>query len=753
MIHKEEVCFPVVLFVLAFSGIPYLCAEKIDFLNIHKEKKVTAVYIEEEAIVLDGGLGEPEWNLAEPAKDFIQSEPLSGEPASESTEVRLLYDRKNIYIGVYCYDSEGKKGIVVNDMARDFYYRNGDTFHVVFDTFDDDRNGFAFGTNPKGARRDLQTGADGFSYNSDWDGVWHVKTKITDSGWQAEFAIPFKTLRFRHHESQLWGVNFSRGIRRKNEQSYWSAIPPPFRLYRVSLAGTLDGISGVRQGRNLYVKPYISAPLLRREDDDVDFMPDAGFDVKYGVTSGLTLDLTVNTDFAQVEADEAQINFTRFSLFFPEKREFFLENREIFEFGNVGFRGFSGRSSRSGLFRPRNDLIPFFSRRIGISEGQLIPILGGARLTGRAGKYRLGIISMQADEFKETPSTNFSVARIRRDVFRNSDIGVLFINKQEGGGRFNRTYGVDANFTFFRYLNVSSYVLNTDTPGIQDKDMAGFFRMAWREALFENKLVVDLEASHISIQENFNAEAGFVPRGGYDVDDQTGEGMRKTNVEIEFRPRPEGSIPWVREFRPTVEVDYITDQENLLETREVQSRVSVMFNNSSYLGFSRRSTFERLTEEDEILDETLPVGDYQFAESSVYYSSDRSRMFSGLFRLASGDFYNGQRDSYTVGGSFSPSAQLGVDVLWSHSDLSFASRDFSTDLVTTRLAYSFTTNMFLNALIQYSSRQGDISSNIRFNLIHKPLSDFFLVYNERRSPTGEIVDRALIAKVTYLFDF
>ena len=752
MTHKEGPFFRVALFVLASYGIPYLCAQ-IDFVDPDSKKKVTAVYVQEESITIDGNLDEPEWNLAEPARDFIQTEPLSGRPASEDTEVRLLYDRNNLYVGVYCFDSEGRKGIVVNDMTRDFYFRDDDAFHVIFDTFDDDRNGLSFTTNPKGARRDVQTGANGYSRNQDWDGVWYVKAKITERGWQAEFAIPLKTLRFPEGESQIWGVNFGRGIRRKNEETYWSPITPPYRIGRVSEAGTLEGITGIRQGRNLYVKPYIAAPIVRREDDDVDFMPDAGFDVKYGVTSGMTLDLTVNTDFAQVEADQAQINFTRFSLFFPEKREFFLENSEIFDYGNIGFRGSSSRRSRSGLFRPRNDLMPFFSRKIGISDGQLIPILGGGRLTGRAGKYRLGIISMQADEFDETPSTNFTVSRLRRDVFQNSDIGVLFINKHENGGYFNRTYGMDANFNFFRYLDVSSYFLNTDTPGLQDKDMAGFFRMAMRRPLLEGKIIFNVEAAHVSIEENFNAEVGFVPRGGYDRKEQVGEGMRKSSVELEFRPRPQGAIPWVREFRPDVGIDYITDQGNALQTREVSSRFTTEFNNGTYLSFSRRATFERLTEEDEVLDEILPVGDYQFTENSVYYSSDRSRMFSGLVRYGSGDFYNGQRDSYTVGATFSYNAQLGVDLLWSHSDLRFPSNDFSTDLVSTRLAYSFTTNMFLNALIQYSSQEGDIASNIRFNLIHKPLSDLFLVYNERRSPTGEIVDRAVIAKLTYLFDF
>ncbi|MFQ5929863.1 MAG: sugar-binding protein, partial [Acidobacteriota bacterium] len=291
MVQKVRLRLKVGLLIVACSGTANLCAE-IDYLSIHKEKKVTAFYVEEEAIVIDGELDEPEWNLAEPAKDFIQSEPLMGKPATELTEVRLLYDRKNLYVGVYCFDSEGKKGIVVHDMARDFYYRDGDMFEVVFDTFDDDRNGIVFSTNPKGARRDMQTGRDGFSYNRDWDAVWFVKAKTTDSGWQAEFAIPFKTLRFPGGESQLWGVNFSRRIRRKNEDTYWSPIPRPYRLYRVSLAGTLEGINGVRQGRNLYVKPYISAPVLRRENDDIDFTPDAGLDIKYGISSELTLDLT-----------------------------------------------------------------------------------------------------------------------------------------------------------------------------------------------------------------------------------------------------------------------------------------------------------------------------------------------------------------------------------------------------------------------------------------------------------------------------
>ncbi len=385
---------------LAFLWVSPVSAQASD-------KRISAAHIES-TIVVDGNLDEPEWQLVEPAGDFIQKEPRQGEPATEPTEVRLLYNDDTLYLGVFCFDSAGAEGIVLTDITRDYSDSINDHFAVVLDTFDDDRNGFLFGTNPGGAKRDAQFGAQG-SPNFDWDGIWHVKTRITESGWQAEIAIPFKTLRFRAEELQTWGINFVRRVRRKNEDTHWSPVPRGYRVSRVQFAGALEDISGIRQGRNLNIKPYLSAPLTRREGDDVDFLPEVGVDVKYGVTPGLTLDLTVNTDFAQVEADEQQINLTRFSLFFPEKREFFLENAAIFQFGKV-----------SGGFGPGGDLIPFFTRRIGISGGQLIPILGGARLTGRIGRYTLGVLSIQADEFETTPSTNFSVVRLRRDILKRS---------------------------------------------------------------------------------------------------------------------------------------------------------------------------------------------------------------------------------------------------------------------------------------------------------------------------------------------
>ena len=690
-------------------------------------RKVTALYIEGK-IVIDGRFDEPEWSVAIPAADFIQNDPAMGEPATERTEVRVLYDNENIYIGVYCFDSEGEDGLVITQLSRDYGPRENDHFSMIFDTFDDNRNGFIFGVNPSGAQRDGQTGGDGAQVSFDWDGIWDVKTSITDAGWQIEAVIPLTTFRFRELETQVWGINFGRRIRRKNESTYWSPIPRPHTMSRVSYAGTLEGINGMRQGRSLYVKPYLSTPVVRKENDDTDFLPDIGLDVKYAVTSNLTLDLTVNTDFAQVEADQQQINLTRFSLFFPEKREFFLENASIFQFGK-SMRRFGRDSSR--------DVIPFFSRRIGISQGQLVPILGGARLSGKAGHYTLGMLSMQSDDFGETPSTNFTVGRISRELFRSSDIGGIFINKQEKNGDFNRTFGFDANFKFFNYLDVVPFILKTETPGKEGRDLVTNLSVAWNDPFW------DIQAEYLDIEENFNPEVGFVPRTG----------ICKSRGRLSVRPRPGERIPSIRQFQPSVEMSYITDQENVLQTRTLASAFSVQFENNSNLRFGHTANSERLDEPFEIRDDQeIPIGDYQFNEFEISYNGDRSRMFSGGAALGRGDFFNGEKDSYEFTVRVQPSHQFNAEVGWKHDDVTLPSGDFTTDLGTTRFLYSFSTKMFLNALIQYNGTVDEIESNIRFNWIYKPLSDLFLVYNARRATTGGVVERAFIAKLTYIFD-
>ena len=688
----------------------------------------------ESAITVDGELDEGDWALAEPATDFIQQNPQTGQPSTERTEVRLLYDDENLYVGVYCFDSAGPEGLVVHQVTRDFPGFEEDQFGVILDTFQDNRNGFIFNTNPQGAKSDAQVGGDGTSYNRNWDTTWHVQSKITEAGWQTEIAIPFKSLRFNQAEHHHWGINFSRRIRRKNEETHWSPIPRPFGMSRISQAGRLEGVDGLRQGMNLQVKPFLSAPVVRLEGDDVDFKPEVGLDVKYGLSSQLTLDLTLNTDFAQVEADNQQINLTRFSLFFPEKREFFLENASIFQFGRQGALRRVG-----GVRRRDSDVIPFFSRRIGISDdGSIIPVLGGVRLTGRAGAYGLGMFSMQTDDFEGEPSTNFSVIRVSRDIFQRSLVGGILVNKAQGSGQYNRTYGIDGNFSFLDHLDVTTFVLKTETPGVGNQDMAGNITAAWTDQRME------LEGQYLDIGANFNPEVGFVPR----VD------MKKSRGRVTWTPRPGESIPWIREFRILNWVDYITDTSGNLETRQMETRFGMDFQNGSRFSVGRDFRFERLTEPFFIRpNQAVLPGDYGFSEYSALVIIDRSRMFSGEARLATGDFWDGTRDSYHALFGFRAGYQFALELTWTHDDITLPSGDFSTDLAITNLQYSFNTRMFLNALIQYNSDFKEISSNIRFNWIHKPMSDLFLIYNERRSTTGEVIERALIAKLTYAFNF
>jgi hypothetical protein len=688
----------------------------------------------ESPIVIDGELDEPAWSLAEPAHDFLQQEPAYGELSTERTEVRILYDETTLYLGVYCFDSGGEEALVVNDVNRDFYQFDSDSFGLVLDTSDDNRNGFLFNTNPQGAKFDSQVGGNGSIFNREWDTIWHVKSKITETGWQAEIAIPFKSLRFGKSDVQTWGINFQRRIRRKNEDTFWALPPRPFSMARISLAGELEGLQAASIGPNLNIKPYVSAPIVRVEGDDVDFLPEAGLDLKYGLTSQLTLDVSVNTDFAQVEVDSQQINLTRFSLFFPEKREFFLENAPIFQFGRQG-----GRFRRvAGSFQQvPADVIPFFSRRIGISgDGQLVPVLGGVRVTGRAGPYTLGTFSMQTDDFESDPSTNFSVIRVRRDILGRSDVGGLFINKHGSSNQYNRTYGVDAYFNFFRGLDITSFLLKTETPGIGDKDMAGSFFVGWTDSK------VQAEAQHTVIGENLNPEVGFVPRTG----------IEKSVGRFSWNPRPGEKIPWIRGFLPLAQVDYITDDDRTLLTRKLETRLWVEFQNGGRVSVAREFRFERLTEPFFIRPiQPIPIGDYSFAEYSLLFSTDQSRMFSGDVRLSTGDFFDGERDSYRFQLRFRKDYRFLAQVTWTHNDINLPSGNFSTELVITRLEYSFSNNLFLKGLVQYNSDFKQVDSNIRFNFIHRPLSDFFLIYNEKRSTTGEVVERALIAKLTYTF--
>jgi hypothetical protein len=702
-------------------------------------------------IVLDGALNEPAWEDAAVARGFVQNDPREGEPATYDTEVRVLYDDDALYFGVFAADPEPGR-IIVNDLKKDFNTDTSDGFRVILDTFHDRRNAYQFATNPSGAKWDAQMANEGRENNVNWDGLWDVRTRVTETGWIAEIRIPFRTLRFSAADAQVWGLNFERKIRRLNEDSYWSPVPRIYDIQRVSLAGTVDGMRALRPGKDLRVKPYVLS-----SGDTIGRLPtrgdvDAGVDVKYGVATGLTWDFTVNTDFSQVEADEQQINLSRFNLFFPEKRDFFLENSGIFQFGGGGGGGFGqggggGGGGGGGRQNQSGDIRLFFSRRIGLSDaGNVIPILGGTRLTGRRGAYSLGALNIQQREQGAVPSTNFTALRVRRDILANSDIGAVFLDKEEAGPHFNRVAGVDANFRFGSAVTANGYVARTFSPDARVPGTGS--DLATRVAARYESRTWGLAGRRDGIGARFNDELGFVPRLG--VDNTYLFGARR------FRPR--WAARWMRETRPHWQMDAFARQDGGgLESRYQDFHWPITFQDGSNMEAGLNTNVEVIRTPFTINASRgvrVNPGRYEFDEYFIFWNTNGAARVSFNNRFSIGDFYDGRRRSYTVGPAVrlneSFNASLNVQV----QDVDLSTGSFVSTLVTGRINYNLSTRMFVNALLQYNTDSRQWSSNLRLNVIHRPLSDFFIVYNERRDErSGDLIDRAVIAKVTYMMAF
>ncbi len=698
----------------------------VDYEAARLERVVTAVGITEE-VILDGLLDEAAWELTLPATDFVQRRPNPGAPSRERTEARFLFDEENLYVGVICYDSD-PDNIVVNELEEDFFYLSGDIFSVAIDSLYDQQSSFLFTTNPAGAKADSQVSPG--VYNNDWDGVWDVQVTRNSEGWIAEFVIPFKTLRFSNAISQEWGINMNRNILRINEESDWTPIPIRWDLSRVSQYGMLNGLENIRQGRNLKVTPFVTvgATQVRPSNEpfaefDTDQDYDGGVDLKYSLTPSLTLDATYRTDFAQVEVDQQQVNLTRFNLFFPEKRDFFLENAGTFALG------------------AGDNLVPFFSRRIGLSrQGAPIPIVGGARVTGKAGPYDLGFLVMKTESQDLTPSNNYVAGRLKRRFLTNSWVGGLLTHRDSSlEGDYNRVYGFDTHLQFFERLELDSFHLRSDTPGLSGRNRARQFEAAWRD----DELI--LAARYNQIQTNFNPEVGFVRRSD----------NSHYNGEVSWNPLFEDS-PVFRNLIIGTTFDYYSDEETeQIETREERVNLGLRLENNGSVDLSVVQTFDRLREVFPIHSSvSIPAGDYRYLGYSAAVSSNPSGKISGSGTSEWGEFWSGRRRSFTGNVSWKPNIHLRMDVDYTRNQVNLAEGRFTSDLVGARFLYAFNARMFFNAFIQYNADINQVSSNIRFNLIHHPLSDLFLVYNELRdTDNGQLLQRGIVFKLTNLFNF
>ena len=743
----------VCLFLLAITGVSVAEAQlngAIDYETARNERRLPAKAAAG-PIALDGRLDEASWAGAPVASGFVQNDPREGEPATYDTEVKLLYDDRAIYIGVFARDPE-PGAIIVNELRKDFNTFSADGFQVVIDTFHDERNGYQFAINPSGAKWDAQMSNEGRDNNANWDGIWDVGTRIADDGWYAEIEIPFKTLKFGPEQMQTWGINFQRRLRRKNENSYWSPLRRIHQLSRVSMAGTVEGLQGLRPGANVRVKPYALANLNKVAGTSLDKDYDGGFDVKYGVTSGLTWDFTVNTDFSQVEADEQQVNLTRFSLFFPEKRDFFLENSGVFQFGagaeRGGGGGFGGGGGGGGGRQNQSqDMVFFFSRQIGLSAGgDAIPLLAGTRLTGRVGGWTLGALNIQQREKDLSPSTNFTALRLRRNLLANSDIGVMLLNKDPRGGGDNRAFGADANFRFFRDLTLNFAGAKSDSPagrvpGSGD-DWYSKSSVGYRDNFWEAR------AAYQTIGSRFNDEMGFVPRLGVD------------NAEFSLftRIRPKKFQGWLRETFPHFQIENFSKRNGGgLQSRYMDWHWPIMLQDSTFIEVGTNPNVE-------VIDRPFLInsrrrigvepGRYEFKEHFLLANTNSAAPLSFNLRYGNGDFYDGYKRSYTIGGTWRMNEHLNLSLSDSVNDIDLESGSFVTNLVTGRVNFYFSTKVFVNALVQYNTDTNQWSSNVRLDIIHRPLSDLYLVYNERHdSRSGAMLSRAVIAKMTYLLAF
>ena len=699
-----------------------------------------------EPLNVDGVLDEAAYRTP-PISGFIQTLPLEGEPASEKTDAWVFYDDENLYLVCRCWDSAPPEEWIANEMRRDAQQlRENDIFGALFDTFHDRRNGFNFYTNPLAARADQWITDEG-NQNRDWNPVWFVRTGRFDGGWTAEMAIPFKSLRYVSGEGQTWGIQIRRYIRRKNEFAFLTFVPASTGgsagIFRVSSAGDLVGLDLPSAGKNIEIKPYatssLTSDLTLAEPVSNDADGDVGVDLKYGITANITADLTFNTDFAQVEVDERQVNLSRFSLVFPEKREFFLEGRGTFDFGRSSFRG--GGRGGGGDAAPQ----AFFSRRIGLSSGEAIPIIGGGRVTGKAGRVGFGVMNLQTDDVGATPQTNYTVVRVKQDLLRRSSIGALFTNRSKSivADGTNQVYGVDGSFNFGEAVSFSGFYALSRTPGLNNDNESYVGRAGYGGDKY------GLSGDYTVVGDNFNPEIGLVRRDDF----------RRYSTSARFSPRPQ-SIDAIRQFRWQVDYERIEGlNTDLLETEVWGGGFNIELENSDQFSVQGGINFEALDQPLRVSSaDSVPAGEYNFNDVTVQYSLGAQRRVSGSFSLQIGEFYDGTITAIRYSrGRVSVTNQFSLEPSVSYNNVKLPAGDFTTTVLGLRADFAFTPLMFVGGLVQFDSDSDSFSSNLRFRWEYAPGSKFFAVYTDERSTLGggypDLQNRAFVLKINRLLRF
>jgi hypothetical protein len=695
-----------------------------------------------EPLRVDGRLDDDVYSTIPSIDAFIQTMPRSGAEPSERTEAWVMFDDRGIYISARCWDSAPPDQWTANEIRRDSnQLAQNDNFGVMLDTFHDRRNGYAFYANPLGAMSEYAISDEG-NINRDWNPVWDVRTGRFEGGWTIEMAIPFKSLRYVSGHDQIWGLQLRRTLRRRNEFVHITPLPLSAGgsqgLIRVSGGATLVGLDLPTASKNLEIKPYAisgvttdrraTPPVAGHADGDL------GVDAKIGITANLTADLTYNTDFAQVEVDEQQVNLTRFSLVFPEKREFFLEGRGVFDFAAGG---------------PGGNNVPrlFYSRRIGLEAGRAVPVDVGGRITGKVGGFGLGVLNIRTgvDEAVTAPATNFTVLRVKRDIFRRSSIGAMFTNRSHStraDGGSNQAFGADAGFSFFQDLDLRGYYARTRTPGLDGDDSSYMGQVDYGGDRYGARL------EYLHVGDEFNPEVGFLRRRDFD----------RTFGLLRFSPRPRSSR-LVRRYLWEATFEYLENGAGALETRRETGRFNVEFENSDRFTVEAGRSYELLTDPFEVgRDVTIGRGGYTFGDVEVSYDFGEQRPVSGAVAVQRGSFYDG---SITVlayrNARLSLTPRLSVEPSVSINRIDLPAGGFTTQVLRARTTYGFSPRMLASGLVQFSSSDEALSTNLRFRWEYLPGSELFVVYTDERDTFGvrppELKNRSFVVKATRLLRF
>ena len=746
-------------FARSTAGAAIVLAAALLVLPRHAQAQVRPVPVRAVRVTephrVDGVLDEAIYQTTLPITGFIQTLPNEGGEPSEKTEAWVAFDDDNVYVSARVWDSGGESAWIANEMRRDAQQlRVNDNFGVYLDTNYDRRNSVGFYVNALGGFTDQQIMNEG-NPNRDWNPVTDIRTGRFEGGWTVEMAIPFRTLRYRSGTEQVWGIQLRRSVARRNEWNYLTAVPISAAgtngsqgTFRVSMYATLVGIEAPPPGMNLEIKPYaisgVRTDLAAVPEISNDSHADAGLDVKVGVTQNLTADLTFNPDFAQVEADEQQVNLTRFSLFFPEKREFFLEGAGIFNFGAGGRTGGGGGGGGAGGGGGTAPTL-FYSRGIGLQGGQPVPIIGGARVTGKVGSFDVGAVNIQTDDEQDVgaESTNFTVLRLRRDIFSRSSVGVLLENRSKSvvaGSGSNLAWGADGWFALSSEVGVLGYYAETQTEGLNGLDASYRGQFTWDADQWGVRL------DHLLVGEDFNPEIGFARRRGF----------RQSIVSGRVSPRPR-SIPWIRQITLQADIDYVENERGgFVESRDRGGQMRVEFENSDAFGVTFGDTYENLVVAERISGALVPAGRYSFQEARASFTFGPQRPYSATLSARRGSYYGGTVTSAGLSqGRLELTPRLSVEPTISFNWIRLPQGRFDQHVAVTRLTYTLTPRMFVSGLVQYNSGSSSFSSDLRLRWEWAPGSELFLVYSEARDTDvldrwSDLVNRGFVIKVNRL---